>query len=315
MRKIGKVIVFIGLAAAFTACSSNADSDFVPVNISIPPVDEACCPPEEEVATANFLATLKEVKSLEGLTAGKYTVKVYSRDSFHVGYNDLYFSVVETETQRHVRLVEFFNLTSLMTMGAMGGMQHSTPQSVAFEQVESHPVFHAWLSFLMPSDNDKGNIWHLSFSARIKGTQTDFNTRQINVSSAPEGTAWLKSFKYKDHTYYLSLVNPTSLKTGINTLQAYVSLQGDDRTLPYLPAEERFTIEITPTMPEMGNHSSPNNEALQRQENGIYEGKLNLTMTGVWDIHLVVKDADGNTVAGADNNESGYSSLYWTVNI
>ena len=64
MRKIGKVIVFIGLAAAFTACSSNADSDFVPVNISIPPVDEACCPPEEEVATANFLATLKEVKSL-----------------------------------------------------------------------------------------------------------------------------------------------------------------------------------------------------------------------------------------------------------
>ena len=271
MRKIGKVIVFIGLAAAFTACSSNADSDFVPVNISIPPVDEACCPPEEEVATANFLATLKEVKSLEGLTAGKYTVKVYSRDSFHVGYT--------------------------------------------FEQVESHPVFHAWLSFLMPSDNDKGNIWHLSFSARIKGTQTDFNTRQINVSSAPEGTAWLKSFKYKDHTYYLSLVNPTSLKTGINTLQAYVSLQGDDRTLPYLPAEERFTIEITPTMPEMGNHSSPNNEALQRQENGIYEGKLNLTMTGVWDIHLVVKDADGNTVAGADNNESGYSSLYWTVNI
>jgi hypothetical protein len=202
-----------------------------------------------------------------------------------------------------------------MTMGAMGGMQHSTPQSAAFEQVESHPVFHAWLSFLMPSDNDKGNIWHLSFSARIKGTQTDFNTRQINVSSAPEGTAWLKSFKYKDHTYYLSLVNPTSLKTGINTLQAYVSLQGDDRTLPYLPAEERFTIEITPTMPEMGNHSSPNNEALQRQENGIYEGKLNLTMTGVWDIHLVVKDADGNTVAGADNNESGYSSLYWTVNI
>jgi hypothetical protein len=34
-------------------------------------------------------------------------------------------------------------------------------------------------------------------------------------------------------------------------------------------------------------------------------------MTGTWDIHLHIKDADGNTVAGGE----GLSDLYWTVSI
>ena len=40
-----------------------------------------------------------------------------------------------------------------------------------------------------------------------------------------------------------------------------------------------------------------------------YQGKLKLTMTGTWDIHLHVKDAAGNTVAGGEE----LSDLYLTV--
>jgi hypothetical protein len=109
----------------------------------------------------------------------------------------------------------------------------------------------------------------------------------------------------------LTLASPQNLKTGVNTISAYVSGKGDDSTLPYLPASEVFTIDIYPTMPDMGNHTSPNNEPLQPQDDGSYQGKLNLTMTGVWDIHLHVKDASGKTVAGGEE----LSDLYWTISI
>ena len=94
-------------------------------------------------------------------------------------------------------------------------------------------------------------------------------------------------------------------------MSAYVSKKGDNSALPYLPSTEVFTIDIYPTMPDMGNHTSPNNEPLQLQNDGSYQGKLNLTMTGVWDIHLHVKDASGKTVAGGE----GLSELYWTISI
>ena len=64
-------------------------------------------------------------------------------------------------------------------------------------------------------------------------------------------------------------------------------------------------------MPDMGNHTSPNNEPLTLQPDGSYEGKLNLTMTGEWDIHLNVKDSEGNTVAGGE----ALSTLYWKVTL
>jgi hypothetical protein len=55
--------------------------------------------------------------------------------------------------------------------------------------------------------------------------------------------------------------------------------------------------------------------ALTKQADGSYQGTVNLTMTGRWRIHLAVKDAQGNVVAGGDDLTDGYSSLYWEVTI
>ncbi len=48
---------------------------------------------------------------------------------------------------------------------------------------------------------------------------------------------------------------------------------------------------------------------------GSHRGTINLTMTGLWRIHLTVKDAEGNVVAGGDDLSDGYSSLFWDVTI
>jgi len=68
-------------------------------------------------------------------------------------------------------------------------------------------------------------------------------------------------------------------------------------------------------MPDMGNHTSPDNTALTRQDDGSHRGTINLTMTGLWRIHLTIKDAEGNIVGGGDDLSDGYSSLFWDVTL
>jgi hypothetical protein len=61
------------------------------------------------------------------------------------------------------------------------------------------------------------------------------------------------------------------------------------------PADNTYTIEITPEMPSMG-HGSPNNVNPVNTGNGHYKGKVNFTMTGEWKVNVLVKK-DGNAVS------------------
>ena len=298
--KIGSYLYAILFGFALSACGGQD----APVPINIPSEDdEVCCTQDDELKISQILAEYKEVTGLSRQSAGSYTIKVYARTAnLHVGYNDIYFTVEKTESGRHVKDFTISNLSPLMDMGTM---KHSTPIANQLDQIESFPIYHTWVAPLMAGE------WTLPFDYRIKDLAGTLSGSPINVEAAPEGVAWLKSFKLDGATYYLVLGSPNELKTGVNTISAYISKKSDDATQPYLPATDVFTIEIYPTMPDMGNHTSPNNEALTLQQDGSYQGKLNLTMTGVWDIHLNVKDADGNTVAGG----AELSDLYWTINI
>lgn len=290
--------LFFGLA--FSACS--ASDEIVPINI--PSIDDdVCCSQDDENNINQILAGYKEVTGLSRQSVEGYTLKVYARTAnLHVGYNDLYFAVEKTESGRHIKDFEVTALSPLMDMGMM---VHSTPIADKYDQIESYPIFHTWVAPLMAGE------WTLPISYRIKDLSGTLPGAPVTIDPTPGGQVWLKSFKWNDQTYYLVLSNPQDLKTGVNKVSAYVSKKGDNSALPYLPSTEVFTIDIYPTMPDMGNHTSPNNEALQPQDDGSYQGKLNLTMTGVWDIHLHVKDASGKTVAGGE----GLSELYWTISI
>jgi hypothetical protein len=290
--------LFLGLA--FSACS--ASDEIVPINI--PSIDDdVCCSQDDENNINQILAGYKEVTGLSRQSVEGYTLKVYARTAnLHVGYNDLYFAVEKTESGRHIKDFEVTALSPLMDMGMM---VHSTPIADKYDQIESYPIFHTWVAPLMAGE------WTLPISYRIKDLSGTLPGAPVTIDPTPGGQVWLKSFKWNDQTYYLVLSNPQDLKTGVNKVSAYVSKKGDNSALPYLPSTEVFTIDIYPTMPDMGNHTSPNNEALQPQDDGSYQGKLNLTMTGVWDIHLHVKDASGKTVAGGE----GLSELYWTISI
>ena len=61
------------------------------------------------------------------------------------------------------------------------------------------------------------------------------------------------------------------------------------------PALNGLTVEIDPQMPSMG-HGSPNNENPLFLDNGHYEGAVNFTMGGYWEVNLLFKDANGNVM-------------------
>jgi hypothetical protein len=297
----------------FSSCNSNSSEEDSPVTITIPTEDIECCNAEETFLAYTFLNNgyVKEIPSLRDTIGGKYAVSAYSANGkLHLGYNDLFFTVTKLSNNGYVRNFTVSEITPLMTMTAKG-MKHSTPaitEGAVYDK--TFPAVHrAWVSYVM-SSSDNG-YWELSYKISTNGQSVVHAPSTITVDALAQGQTWLKSFKYNDTTYYLTLVNPNSYQTGTNTIEAYISKQGTDKKVPYGLSDEKFTIEIYPTMPDMGNHSSPDNKALTLQDDGSYKGQLNLTMTGTWDIHLHIKDADGNTVAG----DEGLSDLYWTVTI
>ena len=313
MRLFFAATVLVGLA------SCNSNDDLGTQAIEIPGItldgDLECCSAEEALAVYNFLQTVKHIPELTLNVADKYQVDVYSpTGELHTGYNDLYFVATKKQNGNYIKDFSISSLTPLMFMSKMN-MSHSTPASAGGKLFDYTylAVRKGWASFLM--NTSENGSWSFSYDANVLGTEGKLQEAAITVNALPDGQAWLKNFKVGDQTYFLSLVNPTDWKTGQNTITAYVSQKSNPITTPYALAEEQFTIEIDPRMPDMGNHTSPDNVSLTKQADGSYQGKINLTMTGHWRIHLTVKDAQGNVVAGGDELSDGYSSLHWDVTI
>jgi len=316
MRKIFSLLLSAAILTGFVACNSN-DDDGTP-DIEIPGItfdgDIDCCSAEEALQVYKFLQTVRIIPELSTVIDGKYNVFVYSSTgTFHTGYNDIFFVATKKKNGNYVKNFDIKNVTPLMYMVKMD-MHHSTPVG-AVESFDNGilAVRRGWVSFLM-NTSDAGS-WTLAYNAKVLEGEGGIEATDIVVDALPEGQIWLKNFKVDDQTYFLSLVNPTDWKTGTNEIVAYVSQKSQPITTPYALAAERFTIEIDPRMPDMGNHTSPDNTALTRQDDGSNRGTINLTMTGLWRIHLTVKDSEGNVVAGGDDLSDGYSSLFWDVTL
>lgn len=312
MKKVIRLFLAGMVLAGLTSCNSNDDfgsQDIVIEGITLDG-DADCCSAEEALQVYRFLQTVKIIPELSTVVDGQYNVFAYSRTgSFHTGYNEIYFVATKKKNGNYVKNFDVAGLTPLMLMTKMN-MKHSTPvsNSVASFNDDFPAVKRGWVSFVMSSSD--GGSWTLGYQVEVLGSNSSVEA-DISVSATPDGQVWLKSFKAGADTYYLSLVNPDDWQTGTNTIQAYVSKKSTQATDPYGLATETFTIDIDPRMPDMGNHTSPNNSPLLRQDDGSYQGTVNLTMTGLWRIHLTVKDTQGNIVAGGEE----LSSLFWDVTI
>ncbi|MCR5313189.1 MAG: FixH family protein [Bacteroidaceae bacterium] len=315
MRKIYYLPITV-LFAVFTSCSSNDDDVNFLDGTGITITDDVeCCSAEEAYATYTFLQKYKEVPELSKITDdGKYKVTAYTTSgTLHKGYNDIFFVGTKVATGNYVKSISIRNFLPLMHMKA-SDMYHSTPTSSNINVFDYSilPVQKGWVSFVM--NTSSAGDWNISYDASIVSNELSVSSK-VNVDKLLDGQDWIKSFKVGDNTYHISLINPDEWSTGTNSILAYITKKSANIKEPWTIADEVYTVEIVPTMPDMGNHSSPGNESLVKQNDKKYKGTINLTMTGLWRIHLTIKDSDGNVVAGGDNLSDGYSSLYFDVTI
>ncbi len=280
--------------------------------------DVECCSVGEAYIVYSYLKNLKEVTELADTIDGTYRFHAYtSTGKLQTGFNYIYFVVTKLKNGNYVKDVSIENFTPIMTM-KMGEktMKHSTPVGGNATVVDGAPdaLKRTWVSFMMPSEGE--DKWNFAYDLNIIKQGAETFEKTVTVDALADGQAWLKTFKSNDNVYVLSLVEPNKWQTGKNEIKAYVSLKSTPMTNPYQLANEKFVIEQVPTMPDMGNHSSPDNTELTLQDDGSYVGTINLTMTGLWRIHLTVRDAATNEiVAGGDEDSDGFSSLFWDVTI
>ncbi|MDO4462862.1 MAG: FixH family protein [Bacteroidia bacterium] len=313
MKTIRTLLFLSSLLLAFTSCNDNDDViDEFGQEITITD-DVDCCSADEARQVYEFIKKQKEVTYLTQDIADKYRLRVFTpTGSFHTGYNDIYIVVTKIVSANYVKDIEVKSFTPLMSMAS--GMVHSTPYSGSIDNFNNGilAVRKGWVSFVMNS-SDKGT-WDLEFDLRVLNTNEHISV-PIVVDALPEGQKWISQFKVGEQAYHISLVNPTDWKVGSNAVSAYVTEVSSDKKVPYSPTSKKFTVDITPTMPDMGYHSAPEGESLKPNADGQYTGVVNFTMTGLWRLHLTVRDEEGNIVAGGDDTDHGFSSLSLEVTL
>lgn len=307
--------LFLMLSASLSLLSCNDNDDVVDqFGQEILITDDVdCCSADEARQVYEFIRKVKETPSLTQDIDNKYRLRFFTpTGTLHTGYNDIYVVVTKIISANYVKDIEISNFTPLMTMAS--GKVHSTSTSKTIDNFDNGilAVRHGWISFVMNS-SDNGS-WDLDFDIRIlKSTQ--HLTLPVSVDALPEGQKWITSFKVGEQSYHISLVNPAEWKVGSNNVSAYITSVGTDMKKPYVVTDKSFTVDITPSMPDMDYHSSPEGEPLTADANGIYKGVVNFTMTGLWRLHLTVKDNAGNIVAGGDENDHGFSTLSLEVSL
>lgn len=250
-----------------------------------------------------------EINPFEGLTKLKEgyasgaaaKVEIWGKKNFFAGYNNLvvalYDSVKPTEkiTDAHIHFMP------VMTMG-MGGMtmQHACPYENP-DETAIDDVFPGAVVFVMPTSMD--GSWKLDLSVHNhKNDKEGKITFDISVDNpTPSVINVFTALAPDNNKLVLSMLEPSKPKVGINDIEFTLHKKA---TMMDWPADDSYTIEITPEMPSMG-HGSPNNVNPVSTGNGHYKGKVNFTMTGEWKINVVVKK-NGTAVS---------NNLYFTITL
>jgi hypothetical protein len=281
MKSIKYYHIFFILVIFFTSCKKYNNTVKSPV---------------DEVAGYN---------KLQEFTQGDYTFYLYKSDtgSLKTGYNAVFIQLKNNTTGKYV---EDANL-SWKPLMHMTSMSHACPYSAIQKVENTKTLYKGYFIFIMTSNDME--YWEITYDY-IKGSDTIVEAAS-RVTVNQSAKVRYKSFTGSDNSkYFLALVNPSSPKVGTNEITAYLYKMVD--MLTFIPVEN-YTIQIDPRMPDMDNHTSPNNTNLTYNA-GIYKGTLNLTMTGYWKINLVVLDASNTVIKGeAITGNVTASSIYFEI--
>lgn len=232
------------------------------------------------------------IKIADAFAIGSATkVELWSGKELNTGYQKLFIALSDSASGKAIDRSSVQILPMMfMDMNGMK-MSHSAPLENPENIDALNTLFPCAAVFTMPSSGESGK-WRMIVMVKKEG-QTKFGKAEIAIQVKQSQPERVKNITAADGSkLIIAYISPESPKVGVNDFEIAIFKRQDMMTFP---AEDSYSIIMTPEMPSMG-HGSPNNVNPVLTKNGHYKGKVNFTMTGDWRINLVLnKDGKSTT--------------------
>lgn len=258
---------------------------------------------ELNVDTTEFV----EFEEVTSVISGDYSISIEALNgTLYKGYNEIHLKISNTLTNQ---FLEGLDVTFLPIMTDANGNKSSSPHQYQLEYDATEAYYVGYAVFT--SESDSTVDWQL-FIDFIYNNKTQSISKIITVEEQTNKNLNMTAFTGNDNEqYFIALVAPQSPNVAQNNLVAgiykYNQPTNAAGTFPD-PSQfsysvvENHTLLLDPRMPEpsMGNHSSLNNQDLTQENDGLYHGVVNYTMTGNWTLNFILKDDNNNVVKGTE---------------
>lgn len=261
-----------------------------------------------EAETGPVVTEHEEFKEAVSLQHDGYDIRIEALNgTFYKGYNEIRLTITDSHAKERAN-VSAATLRPIRTN--TDGSTVSCPHRYNLGERPNNDYFSGYSVFTSESSGD--GSWELYIGFTIDG-QTYTARQTITVREQTNKNLNMTAFTGKDdERYIIALISPKRPKVGENELVAGIyrlnkltdSASGNFPDPSQFSYEEvrGYTLQLDPRMPEpsMGNHSSPNNQDLTQQADGLYRGVVNYTMTGNWTLNFIMLNQDGRILKGTN---------------
>lgn len=246
-------------------------------------------------------------KEATAFTVGNYKVSLEALNGvLYKGYNEIHVKITNNSTNS---VVNASSVTFLPIFTKTDGSTESCPHQYTLDYQSTDKYFKGYSVFT--GESGSNGTWKIYLNFTVDN-QTISTIQNISVAEQKNWNLNMTSFTGNDgEKYFIALVAPQKPKVAENDLVAGI-YKYNPPTVPAgnFPDESQFSfskvqnyqLKLDPRMPEpsMGNHSSPNNQDLIQQNDGLYHGVVNYTMTGNWTLNFILLNASGNVIKGTE---------------
>lgn len=260
-----------------------------------------------EAEIDNAVTEYHEFKEVAAIDNGDYTISVEALNgTFYQGYNEIRLTITDKRTHKNALAS---SVTYLPVLTATNGDITSCPHQHDLTYKSDGDYYPGYSVFADESNPDKR--WDLYIGFTVEG-QSHLEKLPIIVREQTNKNLNMTTFTGNDdEQYFIALVSPQRPKVAENKLVAGIyKYNKPERPPGAFPDASQFsytevsgyTLPLDPRMPEpsMGNHSSPNNKDLTQEDDGLYHGVVNYTMTGNWTLNFIMMNGNGRIIKGTE---------------
>jgi len=237
-------------------------------------------------------------KEAATIHSGGYDISVEALNGvFYKGYNEIRLKIANSANGK----IDIASVTFLPITTDSDGGTRSCPHRYELLYKADSNYFSGYSVFTTESGPDGSWVLDIGFTV---ANQPHTAKLPITVQEQPNKNLNMTAFTGKDdEQYIIALVGPQQPKVAENVLVAGIYRRNgtEPSRLSYTEVSG-YTLMLDPRMPEpsMGNHSSPNNVDLTQQDDGLYYGIVNYTMTGNWTLNFILLNQNGRILKGTE---------------